>query len=204
MERTTEELCTALDLLAEEKRISGWDANFAASIARQRAGGKVLSYRQIEVVQRIVCRAESGIEEEAAELPDLSGTYAIFAHASKQLKYPKITFRHPTLGTIRFVMAGKRSKHPGAINVTDGGPYGDNRWYGRIGTDGGFTAGRAATTEVLGFLREFSVDPAGIAAAYGKESGSCCFCDRHLTDARSCVVGYGPVCANRYGLSWGK
>lgn len=41
------------------------------------------------------------------------------------------------------------------------------------------------------------------AAKFGKLYGICCFCSRTLTDERSIGVGYGPVCAEHYGLPWG-
>lgn len=41
------------------------------------------------------------------------------------------------------------------------------------------------------------------AARFGKLYGICCFCSRTLTDERSIGVGYGPVCAEHYGLPWG-
>lgn len=41
------------------------------------------------------------------------------------------------------------------------------------------------------------------AAAFGHLYGECCYCARDLTDERSIEVGYGPVCAAKYGLPWG-
>lgn len=33
-----------------------------------------------------------------------------------------------------------------------------------------------------------------------KLTGHCSFCQRELTDAGSLEVGYGPICADRWGL----
>jgi len=52
-------------------------------------------------------------------------------------------------------------------------------------------------------LRRMAADPAAEATAYGRLTGSCCFCRRPLTDGRSIAVGYGPICADHYGLAWG-
>lgn len=41
------------------------------------------------------------------------------------------------------------------------------------------------------------------AAALGKLTERCVFCNRKLTDGRSTDVGYGPDCADREGLPWG-
>ena len=53
-------------------------------------------------------------------------------------------------------------------------------------------------------LKAFAADPETVAAQYGSLTGNCCFCGRKLTDDRSTNVGYGPVCADKFGLNWGK
>ena len=47
------------------------------------------------------------------------------------------------------------------------------------------------------------LDPITAASLWGKTIGSCCFCGRELTDERSTSMGYGPICAERWGLPWG-
>lgn len=42
------------------------------------------------------------------------------------------------------------------------------------------------------------------ALAYSLEGSECCFCGRDLDTAESISVGYGPVCAAKYGLPWGE
>lgn len=39
---------------------------------------------------------------------------------------------------------------------------------------------------------------------YGKEISRCCFCGLTLTDPASVYVGYGPTCAEKYGLPHGE
>lgn len=41
------------------------------------------------------------------------------------------------------------------------------------------------------------------AATFGHETHKCVVCWRKLTDERSTSVGYGPVCADNQGWSWG-
>ena len=41
------------------------------------------------------------------------------------------------------------------------------------------------------------------AALFGKTHGYCIACAHDLTDDRSLDVGYGPICAKRYGWPWG-
>lgn len=56
----------------------------------------------------------------------------------------------------------------------------------------------------LAGLSDDTVATAEQAAAFGHEHGFCCYCSRGLTDERSTSVGYGPICAVRYGLEWGS
>ena len=65
--------------------------------------------------------------------------------------------------------------------------------------------GVASGNTVLGFaqpLRTIAADPTAAAVKHGKVSGCCCFCARPLTDAGSVEHGYGPTCAEKYGLPW--
>lgn len=41
------------------------------------------------------------------------------------------------------------------------------------------------------------------AAAFGKLVGRCCFCSHAIDTPESTAVGYGPICAGKYGLPWG-
>lgn len=40
-------------------------------------------------------------------------------------------------------------------------------------------------------------------AQCSKDLGSCCYCNKPLSDDNSKAVGYGKVCASRWGLPWG-
>jgi len=109
----------------------------------------------------------------------------------------------------RLSVAGERAQQPGSINVTDAGTSFENRvWFGRIGLDGSWQPSRkidaADLTLIEAALAAFNADPAAAAASYGHEVGACCFCRRELTDERSVSVGYGPICADRFGLDWGS
>lgn len=41
-------------------------------------------------------------------------------------------------------------------------------------------------------------------ASQGRETCNCSFCGLHLTNPQSVVVGYGPICADNWGLPWGE
>lgn len=75
----------------------------------------------------------------------------------------------------------------------------DGLYVGRV-TDGQLIArdATAATT-----LAAVLADPLAATISAGRATGTCCFCARELTDTRSVSVGYGPICADHYGLPWG-
>lgn len=79
----------------------------------------------------------------------------------------------------------------------------DGEYMGKVSPAGKFSPVSACTPGVTDFLRNLSADPAKVAGDYGRETGNCCFCSIDLTDARSVSVGYGPICAGKYGLPWG-
>lgn len=145
-----------------------------------------------------------------AEVGDFHGVYALFEKAAKHIKRPKVRLAVPFDGDYAHVTlyrGGERSRFPGQINVA-AAEYGAG-WYGRI-DEGGEWFLPKNTPAFLGELRQLLIalaeNPDEVAAEYGKLMGHCCFCARRLTDdgdGRSVEVGYGPVCAKRYGLPWG-
>ena len=106
---------------------------------------------------------------------------------------------------LRISVATARSAHPDTVNVTSPGSFESRTWYGRIDprNGGAFQPGRACPAEVVAALAKLEQGPEVVLAHAGRESGSCCYCARDLTDERSVRVGYGPVCAGHWGLPWG-
>ena len=51
---------------------------------------------------------------------------------------------------------GERSKNPGHVTISDGGPYKENRYYGRIDDSGTIYPGREFTDEVQQALVAFN------------------------------------------------
>lgn len=51
-------------------------------------------------------------------------------------------------------------------------------------------------------LRALAADPVKHAHVYGARTGHCMFCGLTLTTAESVGSGYGPVCAEKWGLPW--
>lgn len=155
---------------------------------------------------------------------DLSGVLALFAKAKTYLKRPAIVLSVPEIDNtqdvdgfaVRLTIAGPGAKAPGSVTVCENdrnttNDYGEpaREWLGRVTLDGAYQPARAANGRadaIARRLREFACEPAKIAAEHGKLTGRCCFCNHVLgegKDKRSVEVGYGPDCADHFGLPWG-
>jgi Family of unknown function (DUF6011) len=146
------------------------------------------------------------VRREAETVGDLSAIIAMFATARQHLKYPAIV-----LDGFRVSVAGPRAREPGSLTITSAARDQHSRfgggmqrsYYGRVTLAGVYEPGRDAPDGLGEKLRAFAADPVGVAAAYGHLHGACCFCTRPLSDERSTAVGYGPICADHFGLAWG-
>lgn len=147
-----------------------------------------------------------------AALPavNLAGIFSLFTMALQSgLRRPAITINRPEgaeIGRIKITFT-TMGQNGGTLSISDGGPYGANKWYGRIKADGSFVRGQRCTPQVLEYLTRLAADPGGVIGAAGRRTSSCCFCSRPLTDDRdgfSVQVGYGPICAQRWGLPHGS
>ena len=182
-------------------RMAQKDQDFASSLLGSWKKHGHLTDKQMYWATTLVAR----IDAPTATPVQVSGIGRIrrmFDAAASKLKYPKIwlgTEAHP----LRLSIAGPTSRHAGSIMVTDGRPFGSNRYYGAIDLSGNLKPGRDLTAEVSAELSELGADPEGKAGKYGRLTGNCCFCNTPLTDDRSVAVGYGPVCAKNFGLTWG-
>lgn len=180
------------------------DQEFARSLLEQFERKQYLSEKQWPWIEKL---ADLSINPAPAakteEVGDFTGVVDLLETGHGNLKYPKIRLALADQSPVVLGIAGNGSKFPGTINVTDGKPFGENIWYGRVNTDGTYTTSRETTDEVIELLKALAEDPAEVAAAYGRLTGNCCFCHRPLVDDRSTETGYGPVCARNYDLPWG-
>lgn len=142
----------------------------------------------------------------SVDVGDFSGVVALLQRGGSKLRYPKITMSFDGGKPLVISLAGPTSRNAGSLYVTDGGPYENNRYYGRVEPTGRWTPGRAASPRELNALTEvlsrLSLEPAKTASAYGRLTGRCCFCNLPLKDARSTAVGYGATCAKNWGLDY--
>lgn len=196
---TLAELLPALDARSRE---------FASSLIRSYRKYGSLTPGQAPYVAQLLSRATATATPTSSAttrtVGDFAAVIALFHRAGERLKYPKV--RLLCNGTpVILSVAGERSKAPGTVNVTGEGSYPNRAWYGRVQPSGEWEPARSVNPGMLdalaALLSEFGRDPNAVAAAYGRATNSCCFCARELTDARSVAAGYGPVCAEHYGLT---
>jgi hypothetical protein len=184
---------------------------FAEDLAHQQLNGKKpLSEKQVFWLNKLFEMAtETKLEPRKVDLGiSVAGIIALFDKAAAKLKWPQITIKPVDDVVLRMSRAGSGSQYPGTVVVKQRDDYGEFRYLGRITLDGQYMPYQKQGVEqpaiLEDFLQEFAADPQTVAAEYGKRSGYCCFCNSELTDERSLHVGYGPVCADHYGMHYPK
>ncbi len=190
-------------LSANLAKLPAKDQDFAISLIDQFSARGSLSPKQWDWVERLAQRATKPAPAAAQQVGDFKGVLALFERAREHLKHAKIRLQTADGGQVAISIAGPNSKAPGSLNVTDGMPFGESKWFGRVSPDGAWTPSQHATPELTALLVQLGADPVGVAGSYGRLTGSCCFCRQTLTDQRSTDVGYGPICAGHWGLPWG-
>ena len=130
-----------------------------------------------------------------------------FRKAAVKLKYPKIKVNIGQDNKLVMYLAGVRSKNLGGIEINNGYSFGDpdSIFYGRVLPNGAvqFTYRAVSNPAIADTINAIIADPIGTAKVIGQRTGHCIFCSRELTDAKSIFHGYGPVCAENFGLPWG-
>ena len=123
------------------------------------------------------------------------------------VQYPKVRLSFAEQPLV--LSMTKTGRNAGAVNLTDGGKYSENRWYGRIQPDGVLFAGEAmrnlehhekkALWAILCRMRDGEAE--AVFSEYGHTFGVCCLCGRELTNDKSVEMGIGPVCRkNAFGV----
>lgn len=196
-QQRVERLRAAVPLLAER------DRRFAGDLVAQWDERKYLSDRQWPWVDTLTQRAaELDAKPQPVLQRGLDKVVAMMDKAAQRLQFPTVRFMVDGL-ELKLTRNGAQSKAPGAVAVCSGrGGFGDRTYFGRVDRDGTWQPS-AAGAKVEGLyeaLLAMDENMAAVAKQYGKLLGSCCFCATELTNDGSIQVGYGPICAGRYGL----
>lgn len=203
--RVAPELREAVNTLRDGLgRLSEKDQSFAKSLLES-WDTRGLSDKQAYWVGELAKRAQVAAAPKV--VIDLTRIHGLFNSAySAGLQHPKLLVRTPN-GDIRLTV-NQGGQNVGQISVTSRGSFEDRDYWGRIDKAGVFhphhKTAEHRVKNITEALQLFAKDPRAAAEAYGKATGACCFCGRHLTDERSVTAGYGPVCAEKWGLAWGE
>jgi len=134
--------------------------------------------------------------------------FDIFDNAKRSLKYPKLQYPFEKQ-MIEFSLAGEKSKNPGAIYITNGQKYPTGKYYGKLFKDEEAKKLRfiwnekiPRTEDLTAIIRAIAANPVGMCSMIGQQYAHCCFCGLELTNKNSVTVGYGPICAEKWGLPW--
>lgn len=146
-----------------------------------------------------------------------------FDLAAKELKYPSVEYKISNIeegevdtydgkfmgvacSKILFYRTGAGSKQPGSILVTDGVKYPNTKIFAQVRRDGttAIHMNIWPFPQFQQFLKKIIENPDEEFALNGKRFANCCFCGKELTTKESLHVGYGPICAEKWGLPWGE
>lgn len=177
--------------------------NFARSLLDSIRKYGSLTEKQLAAVYRIIAenadraqKQEASASQTQIDMSDLLHRFELATRAG--IKRPKVN-----TGDLLFSLAPANGKNAGYVYVK--GPkddWDDRPYLGKISPEGRFYPSRDADTAVQSRVAEIGADVVKAAKAHGAQHGNCCFCSRDLTTNESVSNGYGPVCAERYGLPW--
>lgn len=171
------------------KRREHWD--FADSLLRQFASRGSLSENQLAAVYRAMerdaAKEKARAEKVAQGEPEGSGL--------DLSNLPAGRYAVPD-GDTRLKVLVQRpeapSKWAGWVFVSDAAEYGQGRKYGRQ------APGKTYSGAIRVELEKIVANPQAACAAYGRLTGTCGICGRHLEDEESVARGIGPICANKF------
>ena len=194
---TREQVIAGLTIAVAREGSGGFVGKMLALVT----GGYPLSPRQRECVIDIVRREAQRVSRAAnaanAARIDASGIVAMFRNAVER-GAERVSITLDAAGGIRF----GRGRN-GKVYVSDAGEFGSRTDYGYIPVGGSEIVLRdEVAPEIALAVAAIAADPVTAIVRYGHLTGKCSFCSRPLTDGGSIEHGYGPICAEKYGLPW--
>lgn len=184
---------------------------FAASLAKQFKSKGCLSDKQWPWVEKLADAIQcAGVPDftqaEEKEIGEMMGLVDFFAKAKEKMKWPVLVVHTGVFG-FRISPATSLGKNPGAVYVK-GNKTG--QYVGMVGSKGDWCPANAwsphsaSGASLHALLVKLSRHPAETLSEQGLANGKCCMCNTALTDPISMAVGYGKVCAQHFGLPYGK
>lgn len=159
-----------------------------------------------------VSKEDLKIEDE--EELDAFSFIEMFDKAAKELKYPAAVYHLTpeevinTIYRIHFFRTGSKSKvGEGAIGIrTPVNKAAAEYQYIAVILRSGkikYQPFFKNNTRLKELIERIVTNPKEEFAINGKKFCFCCFCGRDLDTKESIFAGYGPICADKYGLPWG-
>ena len=141
--------------------------------------------------------AQQSQQQEKIEITGLySSLQTMLARAGERLQKPQVRMLGPEKEELKLYPAAQDSNWKGFLFI-----YLAGQSVGSIDREGKFRPRQNCPDWVAPALERFAAAPIPTAREYGQLTGRCCFCNRRLTDEISVQQGYGPVCAENYGLA---
>jgi len=177
--------------------------DFAASLLEQVGKRGDLSPKQLQAVYNAIARdhdrakqREQKATQTQINMGDLLHRFDLAVKAGK--KRPRIN-----VGDLLFSLAPAHGKNAGHVYVKGAKDDWDERpYFGKITPEGKFFAGRGVEDDVKDRIASIGADVVTAAKAHGAQHGQCCFCNAPLSTDESVSNGYGPICAENWGLPW--
>jgi len=106
-------------------------------------------------------------------------------------------FKKPMLRADGFIfkLAPVHGANPGAVYITrkEDGEYLGKLHHGKFKLLKAYEVHEQAIEHIANY-------PMGAAIRYGRQTGECAVCGRHLDNKESVALGIGPICAEKYGF----
>ena len=183
------------------------DRRFASDLVSSYDRWGSLTPKQYPWVQKLIERVGPQ-QATSSEVQNGAALFGLFDSAKKTaLKYPRITFNFSQdLNDCTYLHpATVASKYYGCLIITEDGGLRGKKYMGRLTPDNTFIPSHAITKEqaehVLSRIRTMAEDPESALSQYGKLTGRCAMCNGRLKTDKSVMLGYGPVCAKKFGLN---
>jgi len=188
--------------------LSKSDREFAFSLVRSFDRLGMLSEKQEIWVPRLLERAHAQttgsmnprrVEHAKVAVGEMTGLLNLLRKArASGVKWPKIKLKFPE-DEINLSLSTDGT-FINAVAWRDG----NKRWYGGVNQEGTMElSDRFRCEELVPTMKALAENPSAAGKAYGQRTGICCFCGSALKTKDSVFYGYGPICAENYGLEWG-
>lgn len=184
------------DVLAKLDDMAAHNSNFARNVLNFYKDRGFLSKGQIEKVREIIATDNARVEARKAETAHAVDNPVIPTESVDLRFIPEGRYAVPN-GDTRLKVLIKKPQAPSKwadwIFVSDAAEYGNRTNYGAQ------KPGRPYEGKIKDQLRAIVNNPKEAMAAYGKLTGSCGICGKHLEDEDSVRIGIGPICRANNG-----